>query len=576
MKKQLVFIFLVYIGLLVCGSVYAIGERTIFIGGAETWINTESRIGLTEANNVRPHPVLLLSAQTLFAQTEFAQTEFASTNRNTMTAGIKESSLDLSISFDERDPRLFRDSANRYRVTSNENVRAAGIPYARGGQGAVLFGNRGAVTITPQNNNALFAPNNKIDDFTIEFWLYPQNLENGEKILTWLSPVSETIQRIQCVSSRNRLHWSFVNFFAYPNNNQIRNIGFMNIEFAGNTPIVPKTWSHHLIRFDSETGMIEYLVDGISETIVYATRTGRENTDVYTPVAAEGGFFTLGESFTGFIDEFKIYNSCTQYNVMHKQTLQKYPAYGGRMETRAIDLGNNANSVIKIDVTGGRTNITEINNRAVTSVAVSANSVSSIRNNISINEFRENGNFLFSDDSQLNFFIRSSLNPYLIHNSAWVRFTPGENISGINGRYVQIAVDFYPSSDGEISPYLEGIKIVYMPAETLLPPRNLIAYAVDGGVNLRWRHSPNIDTMQAETSGYYVYYSSARDELFGKDAFLGPSPIDAGMTDSIFIDGLKNGALYYFRVAGYSRVTGESINIGDFSAEVTARPLSGL
>jgi len=561
MKKLFVFIYLVYIGLLVCGSVFAIGERTINLGGAETWISTETRAGLIEIKDVRPNPVLLLSS---------------SSNGNLIPAGVqqplfaplRESSLDLSISFDERDPRLFKDGKNRYKVTTHENVRSAGVPYARSGQGAVLFGNTGAVTVVPHNSDALFASGKKIDDFTIEFWLYPQNMENGEKILTWLTPVSNTTQKIQCISSRNRLHWSFINFFSSPDpaNSVYAQTPYMNIEFAGNAPVIPKTWSHHLIRFDSITGLIEYLVNGVSETIVYATKTGRENIDVYTPFIQEGGFFTLGESFSGLIDDFRIYNACAQRSVM-----QKYPSYGGRMETRAIDLGNNACSVVKVNVRGGRTSVTRANNKAVTSV-----SASSVRANTVVNEFRENGNFLFADDSQLNFFIRSSLNPYLINNSPWKRFIPGVDISGIDGRYVQIAVDFYPSSDGEISPYLEGIQIVYMPSEPPLPPRNLIASAVDGGVNLRWRHSANIDTTKIETSGYLVYYSAIRDELFGKDASLGSSPIDAGMTDRLFIEGLKNGTLYYFRVAAYNRVSGESVNIGEFSAEATARPLTGL
>ena len=56
---------------------------------------------------------------------------------------------------------------------------------------------------------------------------------------------------------------------------------------------------------------------------------------------------------------------------------------------------------------------------------------------------------------------------------------------------------------------------------------------------------------------------------------LGSSPIDVGMTNNILIDGLKNGTLYYFRVAAYDRVAGD-YSTGEFSAEVTARPLSGL
>jgi len=155
-------------------------------------------------------------------------------------------------------------------------------------------------------------------------------------------------------------------------------------------------------------------------------------------------------------------------------------------------------------------------------------------------------------------------------NIPWVIFTPGAEISGVRGRYVQIAVDFYPSADGECSPYLEQLNIVFMRGEAPLPPRNLTAVAKDGSVQLRWKQSTS-----ASTAGYLVYYSAVRGDYFGNDSSLGPSPIDVGITTNINIDGLKNGTLYYFRVAAYD-LAGGSRNIGDFSAEVTARPLTGL
>jgi hypothetical protein len=91
---------------------------------------------------------------------------------------------------------------------------------------------------------------------------------------------------------------------------------------------------------------------------------------------------------------------------------------------------------------------------------------------------------------------------------------------------------------------------------------------------LRWRNSPDINT-----EGYLVYYSDVRGEFFGEDALLGPSPIDAGKRNNLFIDGLKNGTLYYFRIAAY--IQGERSGAparltGEFSREVTARPLTGL
>jgi hypothetical protein len=292
--------------------------------------------------------------------------------------------------------------------------------------------------------------------------------------------------------------------------------------------------------------MIEYLVDGRGESIVYATNTGRENSEVYTPITGNGGIFTIGARCMGLMDELKLHKA-----FVNRSSIQRYAPAGGRMETKAVDLGEVNSSVLKIEATGGRTSIS--------------------RTKIS-SEFRENGRFRYSDDSEMQFFVRAGENPYSLDAVAWSSFTPGAEILGIRGRYVQIAVDFYPSANGESSPYLDEVRIIYMPGDPPLPPRNLTAVAVDGGVQLNWKPSPD-----GHTEGYLVYYGSVRGEYFGKDAALGQSPIDAGKRTNILIDGLTNGTWYYFMVASYDRITGPvPYHEGEFSVEVTARPLAGL
>ena len=539
MKYLRVSICTLYIFLVVSGSLSAIDEKTISLGGELSWISAEYRTGITELKNVRPYTVLALSSAANATAGYSAATGVLG-NFSAMT----EHALDLSVSFDERDAKYFKDSAGRYVLTVPPDVEAAGQMYARAGSGAALFGrsgvqsDSGAFIIKPNSRGALFAPNNRIKDFTIEFWLYPLNMENGERIFSWnavktingsQTARSLAAQKISCIALKNRMKWSFVNFFTSTDE-----AAHINIEFAGNKPVVPETWSHHLIRFDASTGMVEYIVDGDSEVIVYATKTSRESSEVFAPLIGGSGSFSIGENFSGLMDELKIHSMCAG-----RSAIQKFPAGGGRIETKPVDLGGYTGGVIKVDVKGGRIGV--------------------------VNEFRENGRFRFSDDTEINFFIRAGENPWRMNGSEWISFTPGAEIHGVSGRYVQIAADFYPSSDGETSPYLEKINIVYNPGEPPLPPRNLTAVASDGAVTLRWKHSSSPDTQ-----GYLVYYSAVRGELFGDGASLGKSPIDAGMANNIFIDGLKNGTLYYFRVAAYNK------NAGEFSTEVAARPLTGL
>jgi hypothetical protein len=551
--QKICLMLIVYLFLGTSGSLFCIGERTISLGGASSWNFVETRSGIAEAGLIRSRPVLVLSAA-------------SGGRRGANPAGTAAGALDLSLSFDEGNPGLFKDSAARYRIVVSPLLEAVDRSYARAGTGAALFStanNSGTLAkpgslsaplvIEPHSRAALFAPDSRIGDFTLEFWLYPLNMENGEQILSWLSShpyqgkdrgKDYAFQRIMCTAVKNRLSWSFADFFASPDASK-----YLNVTISGSAPVVPKTWSHHLLRFDSATGMVEYLVNGKTQAIEYASSTGHEGGEVYTPIAGLGGIFALGGNFMGLMDEFKIHGAW-----IDNPSTQKYKRQGGRIETRAIDLGGDSGSVIKVDASGGRTSIT--------GMRVSG-------------EFQENGRFRFADDTGMQFFIRAAGNPYQWDNTPWHVFTPGQNIDGsIRGRYVQIAVDFYPSADGESSPYLEELRITYMPEEPPLPPANLTAIALDGAVQLRWKNSPDVNT-----AGYLVYYGAASDEYFGEEAALGASPIDAGKQNSIFIEGLKNGTLYYFRIAAYDRMNPGSVpsfHAGEFSREVRARPLQGL
>jgi len=167
----------------------------------------------------------------------------------------------------------------------------------------------------------------------------------------------------------------------------------------------------------------------------------------------------------------------------------------------------------------------------------------------------------------MRFFIRSSNISHNWNNVPWVPFNPGAELS-VRGRYIQLAADFYPSWDGETSPYLSELRVIYMAAEPPLPPSLVIASAKDGAVELSWRASPSRDV-----GGYLVYYGTAKGEYFGQ-----LSPIDVGNYTSIRIDNLNNGTLYYFAVAAYNNQERWMVfpDPGEFSRELIVRPLRML
>jgi hypothetical protein len=185
------------------------------------------------------------------------------------------------------------------------------------------------------------------------------------------------------------------------------------------------------------------------------------------------------------------------------------------------------------------------------------------------NEYTGSGNLRFANNSMVQFFIRAADTPYrwTTDESEWLPFEPGTDLTGdIRGRYVQLAAAFYPSGDGEGTPYLDEIRMVYRRDDPPQPPSMVTAIARDGAVDISWKPSPDKDL-----SGYLVYFGTSAGEYFGESSIQGVSPINAGKQTSVRIDGLKNGTLYYFTVAVYDR--NNPANAGAFSREVSARPL---
>ena len=538
MGKNRSTILLLYCFFLLAGRAYGVGERTITLGGASSWQTMERRYGVTEAPQIRPQAVLTLASH----------------------AG-NAASLDLQLAFNEGHPGRFADSQGHYDVFVSAELGIAPAPWNRTGTGAALFRGTGRsgdepLVIRPRSNvrawpGALFAPGSHVRDFSIEFWLYPQSITNGAQVLSWTSYKPDgrgdyIYQRIQAAVARNRLQWTFGDFFSSPCGQQHR-----SLTLSG-PPIIPRTWSHHLIRFDADIGLVEYWVDGQLEAVEFATATGREGGEVYTPIIGENGRWALGAHFSGMMDVFRVHS-----RHLEVPALTRYPSRGGRVESRPLDLGRANSRLLRIEAFGGRT----------TGITGGAR-----------NEYVGNRGLSFPDHAAVTFFVRISNELYRWNDSTWIPVRPGMDLpSTLQGRFVQIAADFYPSADGHTSPYLSDLRVVYHAAEPPPPPTQLMAVARDGAVELSWRASPS-----RELGGYFVYFGTASGEYFGEHAIIDnivrASPIDVGNRTSVRIEGLTNGTLYFFAVAAYSRpIPGNGVWImpesGEFSREVAARPL---
>jgi hypothetical protein len=435
---------------------------------------------------------------------------------------------DLLVHFNERP---FADEAGRYRVTEEDLLLSSQVAALGGGSGGFDGGNRG-LTLIPEPG-AVFSQGSWLEDFSIEFWLFPSLLGDGEQVLLWQGARwnGETVipQELRCAVRDRTLIWAFENFFTGPFSQTT------SIQLQGVTPMVPRDWHHHLLRYDSRLGLLEYLVDGIPEAIVYTTDSGRERGAILVPFVGDAGpgQVKIGAGLTGFVDELRISQAFVQ-----APNLDRYSSGVGTFVSRTFDLGYTGTRLERIDAV-----------------------------------YRTPG------DSAVYFYHRmtdradadASVVP-------WTQFQAGQPLSRratgrtplsrTRGRYLQVMVELYPDGGRRQSPELSELRLVYEQDLPPAPPTGIHAEAGNGQVRLYWS-TVNED----DVAGYFVYYGSEPAGYHGRDSDLGPSPIDVGMVSQVDVTGLMNSRLYYFAVVAYDATDPPHRSL--FSREVSARP-SGL
>ena len=429
---------------------------------------------------------------------------------------------DLLLTFDEEKNIL--DESGNYQVVknnllfTNESVKGEGAGLSRGGKKGVILSGK---------SSALFGKDGPAGSFTIDFWLCPSLAENGEMVFSWRSSLNDDVhseyQRISASFFNNHLDWAFNNIFVPYKVHEIHLRGF-------NT-IVPNKWARHTISFDQETGLLEYLVDGRTESLIFVTDSGHEKGTICYPILGVKADLELCPDYVGKIDNFRISRAAV-----------------GRERAGIFATGNE-----KYKISGGKF-ITK-------PLLVSQSAV--------VNEIETVMSVPLQTD--IRFYIRSGDNCYGWTDSypLWEEVVPGEKISGVKGLYFQLMTEFLPDGAGCETPRLTEVTIHYDEQADPLPPFNVVAQAGDGSVKLSWSYS-----VDDNAGGYYVYYGNRPGEYLGRVAVQGSSPINVGNVTEATLTGLENGRIYYFAVSAYSKIDGR-IN-GTLSKEVFARPSSRL
>ena len=459
-----------------------------------------------------------------------------------LTSGLR-GSRDIVLSDDEHAPGSgtdllihfndspFRDQSGLYRVEQGD-VLLSNREAVMGRGAAAFTPQTGPITVHPRAGS-LFSAGWR--DFTLEFWLYPVNLIDGEEILAWSSSVTRgdavVPQHIRCRIEDRRLEWDFVGFFGPGGTPAAGGADRTATRFilSGLTRLLPRRWHHHLVRFDSSTGRLEYLLDGSPEAILHATESEEEGATVLLPFTTGQGRLLIGPRYSGLMDELRLSSMWVA-----EPSLKRFELEAGTATSGIIDLELSGSRLVRID--------SEFSTPAGTEVY-----------------------FYYSIDEELARY--STVGP-----PEWVRFRPNRPLpEPARGRYLRLRIELLPDGTGMHTPTVSDLVVRYEPDLPPMPPQDLEAFPGDRSVTLRWRRVTSRDV-----SGYRIYYGPEPGVYRGDDAAEGPSPVTVpgeGANEAT-LTGLENGRLYYFAVVTYdgSDPSHESV----FSREVFARPSTML
>jgi hypothetical protein len=283
-----------------------------------------------------------------------------------------------------------------------------------------------------------------------------------------------------------------------------------------------REWKGVASCYDSSCGLLEYLVDGIPEAVLYTTVTAGEGGDLLLPLTgdARSGELEIGRGFVGLLDELRI-----SRGFVERPVLARYSGRTGVAVSPPYDLGFTGTRLKRIEAV-----------------------------------------YDSPSDSGVYFFYRLSDGWDLEERGEeWRPFKPGQELRDARGRYLQVMVELLPDGRRAETPRVSELRVVYEQDLPPPPPTGLYAAAEDGAVHLYWNA-----VNEQDVRGYLVYYGEAPGHYHGTDSELGASPLDVGSVSNIRIPGLRNRKLYYFSVVAYDATDPPHRSL--FSKEVSARP----
>ncbi len=335
------------------------------------------------------------------------------------------------------------------------------------------------------NHGSLFRQTQATGSFTIEFWLNPSTLSNGEIIFKRYGPVIERgkiakYSGIVCQIENRRLKWSFHHIFhslRWKENHPIDLTQF--IEIKGIKRLKRNQWAHHALSYDATTGKLTYFRNGDEKVSQFVTDTGQPGDTILTPrfYPQVRSMLTIGERYYGYMDEFMISRiaKTSRKNRIHiigqdnegkYFNIQKYTAQEGEVVSNVEDLKHTGSFLKKVKL-----NLEQNNGSLI------------------ILEYRMR-DYPFRGDGK---------------EVPWVSLDTYHPSTRLNhettGRYFQWRAILKAGHQGKYTPIFKDISFHFEIDRKPSPPKNLLAYSSEGQVILKW-----IGNVEKDVNRYRIYY----------------------------------------------------------------------
>ncbi|UGQ16138.1 MULTISPECIES: fibronectin type III domain-containing protein [unclassified Borrelia] len=434
------------------------------------------------------------------------------------------SNVDLRLEI-EKD-NLLKDTSLNYFIDSS-NAKVSNSFHNISGNSLIFYSSRNTLRLKPVTRKAFFYSGNVISDFTIQFWLYRTTSVTGEMIVSWNGykniKGAWLDQAIRLESEEGTFVWSFNNVFLNEKGDPVK------VKIKSDDDFVPKEWHLHTIRYKQKEGLLEYLIDSRPQAIEYITNDRREGSGYLLSI---GNFidFTLGQYFTGAIENFEIHKSFEEVSNAF------FSRNKGYIVTEPIRLSKDYSQILSIDFDTMKPRDTEI-----------------------VYYYRLDNKVFYGTDGSGE--VKKNLTGDWIHFDPKIGF-PGSSVS----KYIQLKVEFYPNGNPLDSPALYSMMLTYIPEAAPFPPVITKAVPSSGEVFIEW-----VPVINSNIVGYYIYIGISPGNYHGKSGGVLSSPIDVGNKTAFKITGLEDGRLYYISVASYS--LDKRVNETSFSKEISVRPM---